>query len=172
VVVGRLDAVVCGDVQRRGPAAEEVPRELPVVFGSRALPGRPLEQCQELVWSGAIWAWAVAVCVLLVAVPGREEVVCDHEPGGSEVSCSDMPSLWAVKSRSRWAQPELSSGRVEVVVAGPAVGADDPGEPFAEQRPGLGAVRPGAIRNSAVRLVSAPQSVRRPPAVSSRSRRC
>ena len=38
---------------------------------------------------------------------------------------------------------ELPLGRVEVVVAAPAVGADDPGEALAEQRPGLEGVAAG-----------------------------
>src|SRR5450759_3305556 len=52
------------------------------------------------------------------------------------------PSLWAVKSRTRWARAELAPFGVEVIVGPPAVRAGDPRELLAEQRLGLAAVAP------------------------------
>jgi hypothetical protein len=64
---------------------------------------------------------AVAVCVLLVAVPGCEEVVCDHETGVSEVFLFGHAFVVRGEVAEEVGPAELSSGRVEVVVAAPAV---------------------------------------------------
>jgi hypothetical protein len=48
VVVGRLDSVSVGEGPERGPAVEEVPGELPVVLGSRALARCVFEDRAEL----------------------------------------------------------------------------------------------------------------------------
>ena len=53
---------------------------------------------------------------------------------------------------------ELPLGRVDVVVAAPAVGADDPGEAFAEQRPGLERVPAGRDPSQAPRTIPATES--------------
>jgi hypothetical protein len=60
---------------------------------------------------------------------------------------------------------ELAPFGVEVVVAAPAVGADDPAVPLAEQRPGLEAVAAGRDPEDRGAAVRAAQSVRLPPAV-------
>jgi hypothetical protein len=84
-----------------------------------------------------------AVAVGLVVAPGGEEVVGDCKPGlpegflfGHALAVGDE-----VAEQVRPAQLPLAG--VEVVVAAPAVRADDPGEALAEQRPGLEGVAAG-----------------------------
>jgi hypothetical protein len=60
---------------------------------------------------------------------------------------------------------ELSLGGVEVVVAAPAVGATIPAKRSPSSVLASNACRPAAIRNTAVRLVSAPHRVRLPPQI-------
>src|SRR6266540_6778093 len=86
MVVGRLDAVGVGEGPEGGPALEEVPGELAVVLGARALAGGVLEQGSQL---GLEWRRLCLepgpVAVGLVGIPGGEEVVCDHESCAAEV---------------------------------------------------------------------------------------
>jgi hypothetical protein len=86
VVVGWLDARGVGEGPERGPTVEEVPGELPVVLGSRALARCVFEDRAELVleWRD-LRLEAGSVGVGLVALPSCEEVVGDHEPCVAEV---------------------------------------------------------------------------------------
>ena len=84
-----------------------------------------------------------AVAVGLVAVPGGEEVVGDLEAVAAELFLLGHAFAVGGEVAEQVGPAELPLARVEVVVAAPAVGADDPGEALAEQRPGLEAVAAG-----------------------------
>src|SRR5713226_3385139 len=143
-VVGRLDARGVGEGPERGPAFEEVLRELPVVLGSRALASRVLEERAELVLERrGSGLELVAVAVLLVGVPGGEEVVGDLEAVVAELFLVGHAFAVGGEVSDEVGPTQLPLGGVEVVVAAPAVRADDPGEPLAEQHPGLGRVAAG-----------------------------
>ncbi len=64
----------------------------------------------------------------------------DREPGVSEGFLLTHAFAVGGEVAEEVGPAELSSSRLEVVVAAPAVGADDPREPLAEQDPGFGAV--------------------------------
>src|SRR2546425_3925029 len=136
-----LDAVGVDEGPERGPAVEEVLGELPVVLGSRALAIRVLEQRAELVLKRRGLSLETSpVAVLLVDVPGGEEVVCDPEAAVSELFLVGHAFAVGGEVSLQVGPAELPVGGVEVVVAAPAVRADDPGEARAEQHPGLGRV--------------------------------
>jgi hypothetical protein len=75
VVVGRLDAWGLGEGPERGPASEQVLGELPVVFGSRARPGRvsvavyPAGQARIAISMTRSSSSRVAPVVALTAMP-------------------------------------------------------------------------------------------------------
>src|SRR5207249_9766353 len=88
VVVGRFDAVGVGECPECGPALEQVARVVAVVLGARALAGGVLKQGSELCLERRdLRLQSGAAAVLLVGVPGGEEVVCDYEAAavGGEV---------------------------------------------------------------------------------------
>ena len=63
------------------------------------------EQLAELVLERrGLFLESDAVAVALVAVPGGEQLAGDRESCLPEGFLFGMPSLWAVKSRMRWAQ--------------------------------------------------------------------
>src|SRR5215211_7209011 len=97
---------------------------------------------RSLFWSGAVWAWSRAR-ILLVAVPGGEEVVGDPEARVAELFLLGHALAVGGEVSEQVGPAELAAGRVEVVVAAPAVRADDPGEALAEQRSGLEGVPAG-----------------------------
>ena len=73
-------------VERAGQRLREVPREVAVVLGARALAGGVLEQGSELCLERrGLRLQPGPVAVGLVGAPGGEEVVCDHESGAAEV---------------------------------------------------------------------------------------
>src|SRR5439155_15003769 len=144
VVIGRLDAVGVGECPACGPAVEEVLGELPVVFRSRALAGRVLEHRAELVLERrGLGLESGPVAILVVAVPGGEEVVCDYEAAVSEFFLVGHALAVGGEVPDQVGPAELPLGGVKVVVATPAVRAADPGEAFAEQRLGLEGVAAG-----------------------------
>src|SRR6266511_4622903 len=98
---------------------------------------------RSLSWSGAISACSRAVAVLLVALPGGEEVAGDAEAVFAERLLFAHAFAVGGEAAEQVRQAELPLAGVEVVVAAPAVGADDAGEALAEQRPGLEAVAAG-----------------------------
>src|SRR6266542_1539318 len=123
---------------------QEVLRELPVVLGSRALASGVLEERAELVLErGGLGLETGPVAVLLVDVPGGEEVVGDLEAVVAELFLVGHAFAVGGEVSDQVGPAELSLARVEVVVAAPAVGADDPGEALAEQHPRLGRVAAG-----------------------------
>src|SRR5439155_2309069 len=111
-----------------GPGLVQVLGELGVVLRSRALAGGVLEERAEPALERRDPGLeAGPVAVLLVGVPGGEELVCDREAAVSErFLFADAVAVGGeVPGQVRPA--ELAPGEVEVVVAPPAVGADDAG---------------------------------------------
>src|SRR6266536_5300688 len=144
MVVGRFDSVGVGEGPEAWPALEKVAREVAVILGARALAGGVLEQCAQLVLErGDLRLQSGAVAVGLVGVPGGEEVAGDLEAVAAELFLFCNTFAVAGEVAQEVGPAELPLARVEVVVAAPAVGADDPGEPLAEQRPGLERVPAG-----------------------------
>jgi hypothetical protein len=84
-----------------------------------------------------------SVVVGLVGLPGFEEGVGDHEPCVAEVFLFAHAFAVGGEVPEQVGPAELSLAGVEVVVASPPVRADDPGEPLAEERPGLEGVATG-----------------------------
>ena len=166
MVVGRLDAVGVGEGPEGGPAFEEVAGELPVVFGAWALAGGVLEQrCGAWSWSGAMRAWSAArspSCWKLL--PGGEQVVGDREAGVSEVLLFAHAFAVGGEVAEQVRPAELAAGRgrgSRSRASGPSRRSRRSARRAASCA--SEACRPAAIRNTAVRLVSAPQSVRRSP---------
>src|SRR5437773_328255 len=83
------------------------------------------------------------VAVGLVAGPGGEELACDAQALLAESLLFGHAFAVGGEVAEQMRPAELPLRRVEVVVAAPAVGADDPGEALAEQRPGLEGVAAG-----------------------------
>src|SRR5207244_3090667 len=106
--------------------------------------GRVLEQCAELVLERrGLGLQAGPVAVLLVGLPGGEEVVCDPEAAVPEVFLFGHAFAVGGEVSEQVGPAELALAGVEVVVAAPAIRADDPGEALAEQRSGLERVAAG-----------------------------
>src|SRR5215211_8776656 len=81
--------------------------------------------------------------VLLVALPGAEEVAGDPDAVLAEPLLFGHAFAVGGEVPEQVRPAELPLAGVEVVVAAPAVGADDSCETLAEQRPGLEAVAAG-----------------------------
>src|SRR5919108_1124999 len=95
-------------------------------------------------WSCVVWARRRgALAVGLIVVPGGEEVAGDLDALAAELLLFGHPFAVGGEVAEQVRPTELPLGRVEVVVAAPAVGADDPGEALAEQCPGLEGVAAG-----------------------------
>ena len=103
---------------------------------ARAAGGACLERCDLRLQPGS-------VAVELVALPGGEELTCEHEAAGSEALLFGHPLAVGGEVSEQVRPAQLPLGGSEVVVAAPAIGADDPGEALAEQRSGLEAVAAG-----------------------------
>ena len=84
-----------------------------------------------------------AVAVLLELLPGLEQVVGDDQAGGSEVFLFAHSFAVGGEVAEQVRPADLAVGRVEVVVAAVAVGADDPVVAFAEHGLRLGGVPAG-----------------------------
>src|SRR5712691_5443711 len=144
MVVGRFDSVAVGEGPEAWPALEKVAREVAVVLGARALAGGVLEQLAEFVLErGGLGSQSGAVAVGLVGVPGGEEVARDAQALLAELLLLGHAFAMGGEVAQQMRPAELPLAWVEVVVAAPAVGADDPGEALAEQRPGLERVPAG-----------------------------
>jgi hypothetical protein len=100
--------------------------------------------------------------VSLVAVPGGEEVAGDLEAVAAELFLFGHALAVGGEVPREVRPAELSLRGVEVVVAAPAVGADDPGEALAEQHPGLAGVAAG--RDPEDRGLAAQRAPQRPAA--------
>jgi len=136
VVVGRLDPVGVGEGPERGPAVEEILGKGAVVLGARAFPRCVFEQRAELcLQRRRLGLEAGPVAVLLVGAPGVEEVVCDLEAVAAETLLFAHALAVGGEVSEQVGPAELPAAGIEVVVAAPAVGADDAGEPLAEQDP-------------------------------------
>jgi hypothetical protein len=95
-------------------------------------------------WSGAVCPLEPGpVAVALEPLPGLEQVVRDHEAGVSEVFLFAHAFAVGGEVAQEVGPAELPLDGFEVVVAAPAVRADDAGEALAEQRPGLERVPAG-----------------------------
>src|SRR5262249_1177893 len=122
--------------------------DVAVVLGARARAGGVLERCAQLVLERCdlgLRPGAVAVC--LVGLPGAEEVAGDLQAVLAERLLFGHAFAVGGEVAQEVGPAELPLCRVEVVVAAPAVRADDPGEAFAEQRPGLEGVPAGGDPN-------------------------
>src|SRR6266542_4165110 len=95
------------------------------------------EACSSSVRS---FVWSGALTVLLELLPGVEQVVRDDQSGVSEVFLCAHPFAVGGEVAEQVRPADLAAGRVEVVVATPAVRADDPGVAFAEHGLCLGGV--------------------------------
>src|SRR5262249_14534447 len=84
-----------------------------------------------------------SVAVGVKVARGGEEVIGDPEAGGAELLLFGHAFAVSGEVAQEVGPAELALAGVEVVVAAPAVGADDAAEALAEQRPGLNATRPG-----------------------------
>src|SRR5438876_2971671 len=145
MVVGWLDAVGVGEGPECGPAVEEVLGELAVVLRPRAFPGGVLEQPAELLLERrGLCLRPGTVGVGLVAGPGGEELARDAQALLAELLLFGHAFAVGGEVSEQMRPAERPLGRIEVVVAAPAIGADDPGEALAEQRPGLEGVAAGS----------------------------
>lgn len=99
---------------------------------------------RSVACSGAVCACSCSrsPCCLVV-VPGGEEIAGDPQALLAERLLFDHAFAVGGEVAEEVRPAELSLAGIQVVVAAPAVGADDPGEALAKQRPGFEGVASG-----------------------------